>query len=93
MAHLQKTTITINYAEFICNPDRWPAWPLLPIKRNTSKADGPECCILFATEKPWEVVYDCNLFDLPTTIGEMKKRVKYKYDSVDSLLADGWIVD
>ncbi len=79
--------------EFILNPDLWPAWPYLPLKRYPKGRSGPEVCLLVATERPYEALYAHNLFHLPPTRDEFLAGKKYVYETVDALLADGWIVD
>ncbi len=84
---------TPSDAEFISDPALWPLWPYLPIKRYPEGYHGPECCLLMATERPWEVLFAACVYNLPKTREEFLKTKKYTYPSVEALLADGWVVD
>lgn len=81
---------------FIENPDKgsgWPYWPVLPVKKNPIFEDG-NCGVLLDTGnimgkpvvKP--VVYLTNLYVL-----DIKNCPKKEYESIDAMLADGWVVD
>ena len=71
------------------NPNNWPQWPILPIKR-PDKQHGMECAIMYAEGKP--VIYFVNMWELSkeTKWSELPKKI---YESFESLLADGWVVD
>jgi hypothetical protein len=78
---------------FIADPGLWPHWPFLPVKRPTKDGGDVEVGVLYATDEPWRHVYRRNLLMLPPTRAEFLALDKHEYDSLDALLADGWIVD
>ena len=78
--------------QMILSPKLWPCHPYLPMKRRSNKeADGTECGVLYAGRR-W-VIYKTNLFMLPAAYAEFEAFDKYAYQTVEELLADGWIVD
>ena len=66
------------------SPDKWPRWPVLPLKRSTNRG-FPETG--FITEGKW-IVYLTNLWEPNFSDCE-----KIGYADVDGLLSDGWVVD
>jgi hypothetical protein len=68
-----------NDLQFMKDPDRWPRWPLLPVKRGTQMG--------LMLEHPR--VYLRNLWD-STPLADVES---IKYDTYESVIADGWIVD
>jgi hypothetical protein len=70
--------------EFIYADDNWPQWPRLPIKRPPY-----DCALIGPTRIGGKVtVYHANLFQ---NITEATRTTTY--ESVDALLADGWVID
>jgi hypothetical protein len=73
-------------------PERWPRWPVLPVKNPTQREDGifPKCGVM--VEDPMgevrAVVYLVNLFAM-----DLKNAEKITYRNMDELLDAGWIVD
>jgi len=85
-----------KHRAMILDTSRWPKWPWLTLTRKeTTDPANPfgDCGLLMATEKPWAEVILWNLFMLPKDPEEFKKLPRRHYDSVDALLADGWVVD
>lgn len=81
--------------EMMRSPDRWPCWPVLPLKRY----DGKDRCGFPSTGLiaeldgvPRFTVFDGNLFQRPLCFDD-PKTVRYDYDSFEAMLADGWVVD
>lgn len=78
-------------------PKTWGIWPVLPIKKvKRTGNEDIQVGFLLAIGKP--IVYLRNFLDLKelgiTNIKEVMEKVPGKeYDSFDSLLDDGWIVD
>ena len=72
----------------IQNPDDWPRWPILPMKRR--RHGGSEMGIILAGHST--MIYHCNMFDprLKTDHASIKKT---NYATVTDLLADGWMID
>ncbi len=83
-------------AAFINNPDNWPHWPYLPLRRVVTNERGykdTECGTIFARTGGLTTVIKVNMFSIPKTIGELDKLPKYEYETVEKLLDDGWCVD
>lgn len=83
-AHLRAKSL-----EFLRNPDRWPLWPRLPLKRGEQNS---ELGVLFAqdeTDLPIRV-WRCSLYDRI----DPKTTPSYEYISFEELLDEGkWRVD
>lgn len=77
----------------VMNPDRWPAWPYLPVKKRDHNFEDKNLGVLIATEPRTWVVYHTNVFDRPTTMAEWEALPKTEYPSAYDMLADGWVVD
>jgi hypothetical protein len=79
--------------QLILDQDKWPHWPVLPVKNYQLVKPGefPECGILFASDLEKPVIYIMNLF----TIGHVRKEdvKQFKFESLDAMLAAGWIGD
>jgi hypothetical protein len=70
--------------EFILDQDKWPKWPLLPVKRTD------EWGVIPAGHPAVYIVNMWGMDDRP--LSEQASKV-YEYKDVDALLADGWVVD
>ena len=80
-----------DHAEFLRSPDRWPAWPVCPLKRPARrKEDWIECGVVIDQEEHRWTVYLTNLFMLP---GGLEDCERIPYGSLEELLHDGWVVD
>lgn len=66
---------------FINNPDNWPCWPRLPMKRGKDVA-----CLV--ENKPGFTLYHENLFN-PITIATTSTH----YATAAEVLDDGWVID
>ena len=76
--------------KMVLNPDRWPRWPLLPLKRTNPKGGMPDCVTLADDPILGKFpVWEGTIFDGPLT----GRKVIKVYQNVDELLADGWRVD
>lgn len=76
----------MDAASFIKNPNKWPAWPALPLKRRTT--GEMETAYLWGDPVVPIKVYKGNIWSIKAEdpiIGE--------FDSVEELLAAGWEVD
>lgn len=92
---MSKKLPVFDHKAMISDPDRWPCWPFLPVKKrgNPPSISGKTLGLLCYTEEFVErkkvVVYHVYLFDVidltacPTT----------EYASIDDLVAAGWEVD
>lgn len=76
----------------ILNPDEWPVWPFLPVKRKDSSLENKNLGFLVDEHKKDGklTVYHGMLFNTPMKLKELPKST---YDDVDALLADGWVID
>jgi len=81
-----------NDQDMIKHPDAWPQWPYLPVKRRKGAKATLECGVIYEGTGI-KTVRVANLFALPTEYQDFLTLPKYEYDSVDALLADGWVVD
>jgi len=81
-----------DHLTMMLNPDRWPRWPALALKRDRPDADGfpYQLAVLLATGDPGAPIFltDTNLFNIPPDAIEKAPRV-----SPADLIRDGWIVD
>lgn len=92
--HFDDKKMMLDYAN-------WPCWPTLPIKRKNHSIADKNLGILVATQeyvdalkgKSKIVVYHVYMYGLPKTKEEWAAAPKTEYDTIDALLADGWIVD
>lgn len=78
----------------IIHDDKWPAWPLLPVKRGDMSLKNKNLGVLYATKEFCAgkmTVFHVNLFDLPE--GSLRDVPQTSYESVEAMLADGWQVD
>ena len=71
------------------NPDTWPYWPFLPVKRCKGKG-MPECSVLMADGKQLTVIH-VNMYDLRGK--DLTKVPQQIYSSHEEMVADGWEVD
>ena len=72
------------------NPDNWPMWPQLPIKRRQEGAQG-QIGVLLETDFSMPIkptVYLKNLWN-----SDIEEVEKIKYKEWLDLLDDGWVVD
>ncbi len=76
-----------RHRSMMLDPERWPAWPFLPLKRYVEGA-GLDVAVLAAAPRDGRTVAFAvgNMFDR-TTVERVEKR------TVESVLADGWVVD
>lgn len=77
------------------NPELWPRWPFLPIKK---RADNSwDCALLHASAPNAPVVYFVNLLELSKYAVEgliaLDKVPQEKFDSIAAITAAGWVVD
>jgi hypothetical protein len=76
--------------QMIQNPDLWPRWPWLPVKKSAQTLlTGLLCC----SEEHLEgkmIIYHAYLYKMPET---MEGVPTTEYPNVDAMLADGWVID
>jgi hypothetical protein len=86
----------VEELDFLRNPDQWPNWPLLPIKRYGAPGDPPECALLdsIGAPEPKVRVVFVNMFQLRELTHAERQALRVEvYDSAEALLDDGWMVD
>ena len=75
----------------LLTPADWPLRPYLPVKRIRAPGEFPELGVIAeGVDSPFKV-YLCDLFELPKL--NLPDVPTQAYDTVDALLAAGWIVD
>jgi len=77
--------------ELVNDEDRWPHWPVLPVKRHR-EGDMPDLGVIVAGRS---TVYLVNLFQLRAgPLGPQLEGVERKhYADREALIADGWVGD
>ena len=77
--------------DMILHDEKWPCWPRLPMKHTRHKDLEVPTLPLLGVICAGELtrVYLCNVIE--TIVFE--KTPYRQYESVDAVLADGWIVD
>ncbi len=100
MAQIAKNKISDSRMdrEFMSNPDLWPCWPLLPVKRHPKDGTGVECGVMVAVAGHLTAVFMANMIDLGGTylkasLFDKPEVVRHVYADVDAIQADGWVVD
>ena len=76
--------------EFIDDPDRWPNWPMLPVKRRDNSLANKNLGLLIDQGKKTRTVFHVYMFDLPDSFEDAPKT---EYANTDAMVADGWRVD
>lgn len=78
--------------EFINDPYGWPVYPFLPMKR-TGPDHSNVSGVIINPERT--VVYEKNMFSFESgeLLPQLKDAKKHQYESVEALVADGWMVD
>lgn len=74
----------------ILDEDRWPNWPILPLKRGIDNKTNVGCLVARTDGKPLRVVLENMFGNLSAAVAEDQY---CEYATVDDLLADGWVVD
>lgn len=71
--------------EFMKDPDKWPYWPVLPLKRYVN--NNLECGLIFASGEP--KIFLTNVF-----AGKNLEEVDtISYESYEALTGAGWMID
>lgn len=74
------------------NPNLWPAWPVLPIKKRNSKGGFPESAFLIEAQDYKFVVVHGNIFRMSEE-GYFKTCKITKFDSFEDIISAGYTVD
>lgn len=77
--------------EMIKDPTRWPSYPFLPVKKLNGTPTVYDFGLVHAARPT--IVTEANLFRLPATYEQYKALGGKQYESIEALVADGWIVD
>jgi hypothetical protein len=79
--------VAIQDAAFMADEDRWPRWPVLPLKRG---GEGfPTLGVLVAGQGP--TVLELSMFELVPE--KIEKCTQHRYASFEQMVAAGWRVD
>lgn len=73
---------------FIGDPDQWPQWPQLPLKRLVKGQAWPQLGVLVDTGGPEFVVVIHSMFEKSDA-----ETPRCTYNSIAAMRADGWRVD
>lgn len=78
--------------KMMLDPANWPQWPALPVKRNN------EVGVMLSYKSFTTTVFKVNFWEVPNSghllsLKQLQEMPQIKYDSVDAILADGWIID
>lgn len=88
---------TMSDKAMIQDPNKWPAWPFLPLKKGSYPSIEDKRLGVLYHSPTWSDgkvhVIHCYLFAPPKTREELHATPSTVYESVDALLADGWVVD
>lgn len=79
----------------------WWRWPFCPLKRRNNELREKNLGVLLASQEHADAVkgkgkfrvYHCYMFDPPETKEEWDATPYTEYDTLEALLADGWMVD
>lgn len=77
--------------EFLRTPDEWPNWPLCPVKKRMVTNVANDVGLVIEGPSGTEpVVFLCNLWRVKE---DFDTATQLKYESLEALVADGWMVD
>lgn len=79
--------------EFMLNPELWPMWPALSVKRRKPGGGWPDLGILLDSHASEPTVYLTTLHDLVVNENALEVCTKETFKDVDEMLQAGWIVD
>lgn len=86
--------VNFDNKKMMMDPDSWPCWPYLPVKRKNYSLKDKNLGLLTADGgKEEKTIYHVYLFALPKTLQEFLNSPTTVYPNIDELLADGWVVD
>lgn len=96
---MSKTMTKPTDLDCIKNDKCWGLWPYLPIKRYP-QGKSIECGLLRVYETQRCIqrgeklpVFSAFVYKLPPTVEEFLATKFLEYDSVEALIADGWVID
>lgn len=76
-----------DHVDMMQNSDRWPHWPILPVKRTMQVSH--QLGVMVAGQGP--VVYGLSMFDV--TREKLDTCAREEFESFEALHAAGWVVD
>jgi hypothetical protein len=82
----------VHDLDMMGDPNAWPQWPVLPLKRARSQYEFPE--VGFMLEQPEgepKIVYLATIFEVREAMADKSKQVTYP--SFDEIYAAGWRID
>jgi hypothetical protein len=104
--HIRPSVYQRNEAEMrrerdmIATPSKWPRFPLLCVKRKSPAEAIPGLGLMVAKDAtaPTLFVIECNINEALGLLDMTDDEIRHSfpshcYDSIDHVLADGWVVD
>lgn len=79
----------MNDSEMMGNPDKWPLWPFLPVKRRSNTVEAKDLGFLI-DDGVSLIVYISYLPSGPIDLDQVMQLV---YPNKEAMLKDGWKVD
>lgn len=76
---------------FMLDPDGWPNWPILPIKRMHDEHLEIACLVESPTADGHMFFVNSNMHDLEQDL--KSRKVVPTLANIDQLVAEGWMVD
>jgi hypothetical protein len=76
---------------FISTPEKWPLYPILPMKRMVPGKKDPELGVLVWPDTTTVIL--SNMLRLPKRREKLADLPQEVYDTVDSVLLAGWEID
>lgn len=81
-------------AEMMADPERWPRWPCLPLKKPGPRGQTPRHGFLLAQEGMLTTIHIGSIFDVERVNGAARSQGEQeRYSSVAEIVAAGWMVD
>ena len=84
---------------FLSTPSLWSLHPFLPVVRRAARGDCQQLGVVYDAVGASGLygysatVFLTNFFTLPKTEAALLALPKIVYDTLDELVADGWVVD
>lgn len=80
--------------EFVRNPKNWPLFPILPVKRPSLNGTGwPELGFMVANGESTVFIGDIHELHFGPLGPQLEEMDIRRYDSLECLFSDGWMVD
>ena len=77
------------HIDFLKSPESWPHFPLCPVKRYEQEDKPPRTGVVLSSQP--NTVVGLNVFLVSRE--KFKTAERWEYDSVEAVVADGWLID